>query len=133
MLVEKPTGHTINESRAMVKAAKDSGVVVQVGLHRRIGPHHVQAMEFLKSGQVGKVGMVRLFAASKGGPETPKPNSKVPDGMDWDMWCGPAPMRPFNTKLHPGGWRAAGRRTGVYLYLFAGVAADDTEHVQNCR
>ena len=59
VLVEKPTGHTINESRAMVKAAKESGVVVQVGLHRRIGPHHVEAMNFLKSGKVGKVGMVR--------------------------------------------------------------------------
>lgn len=103
--VEKPTGHTINESRAMVKAATDAGVVVQVGLHRRIGPHHVEAMNFLKSGKVGKVGMVRLFAHGKGGPETPKPNSKVPDTIDWDMWCGPAPLRPFNTKLHPGGWR----------------------------
>jgi predicted dehydrogenase len=106
VFVEKPTGHTINESKAMVKAAKDSGVVVQVGLHRRIGPHHVQAMEFLKSGKMGKVGMVRLFVASKGGPETPKPNSKVPDGMDWDLWCGPAPLRPFNSKIHPGGWRS---------------------------
>ncbi len=106
VFVEKPTGHTVNESRAMVKAAKDAGVVVQVGLHRRIGPHHVEAMNFLKSGKVGKVGMVRLFADSKGGPETPKPNSKVPDGMDWEMWCGPAPLRPFNTKLHPGGWRS---------------------------
>ncbi len=105
VLVEKPTGHTVNESRAMVKVALETGVVVQVGLHRRIGPHHVAAMDFLKSGKVGKVGMVRLFADSKGGPETPKPNSKVPDGMDWDMWCGPAPMRPFNTKIHPGGWR----------------------------
>lgn len=103
--VEKPTGHTVNESRAMVKAAQNAGVVVQVGLHRRIGPHHVEAMEFLKSGKVGKVGMVRLFADSKGGPESPKPNSKVPEGLDWDMWCGPAPVRPFNTKMHPGGWR----------------------------
>ena len=41
--VEKPTGHTVNESRAMLKAARESGRVVQVGLHRRIGPHHVSA------------------------------------------------------------------------------------------
>lgn len=103
--VEKPTGHTINESKAMVKAARAAGVVVQVGLHRRIGPHHVEAMNFLKSGAVGKVGMVRAFAISRGGPEQAKPNSKIPEGMDWDLWCGPAPLRPFNTKLHPGGWR----------------------------
>ena len=103
--VEKPTGHTVNESRAMVKVAKDAGVVVQVGLHRRIGPHHVEAMKFLKSGAVGKVGMVRCFAHGKGGAEMPQPNSAVPEGMDWEMWCGPAPIRPFNKKLHPGGWR----------------------------
>jgi predicted dehydrogenase len=103
--VEKPTGHTVNESRAMVKAAKDAGVVVQVGLHRRIGPHHVEAMKFLKDGNVGKVGMVRLFAHSRGGPEQPKPNSEPPEDLDWEMWCGPAPKRPFNSKLHPGGWR----------------------------
>ena len=105
VLVEKPTGHTIDESRAMVREAKAAGVVVQVGLHRRIGPHHVEAMEFLKSGAVGNVGEVRCFAHSKGGKEEPKPNAAVPKGMDWEMWCGPAPMRPFNAKLHPGGWR----------------------------
>jgi predicted dehydrogenase len=105
VFVEKPTGHTINESKAMVKAARDAGVIVQVGLHRRIGPHHVEAMNFLKSGAVGKVGSVRCFAHSKGGAELPKPNSSVPEGMDWEMYCGPSQMRPFNSKIHPGGWR----------------------------
>lgn len=105
VFVEKPTGHTVNESRAMVRTARDTGRVVQVGLHRRIGPHHISAMKFLRSGAVGNIGMVRAFAHSTGGPEKPTPNSKPPDGMDWDLWCGPAPKRPFNTKLHPGGWR----------------------------
>jgi predicted dehydrogenase len=106
VFVEKPTGHTVNESRAMLKAARESGRVVQVGLHRRIGPHHVQGMEFLKSGAVGEVGMVRLFAHSAGSaPETAVANEPVPEGMDWDFWCGPAPLRPFSKKLHPGGWR----------------------------
>jgi predicted dehydrogenase len=106
VFVEKPTGHTVNESRAMLHAAKESGRVVQVGLHRRIGPHHVSGMKFLKSGEVGEVGMVRLFAHNAGGgPEKPTPNEPAPDGMDWDFWCGPAPLRPFSKKLHPGGWR----------------------------
>lgn len=106
VFVEKPTGHTVNESKAMLKASQDAGRLVQVGLHRRIGPHHVSGMKFLKSGAVGKVGMVRLFVSGGGtGPEKPSPNSPPPDGMDWDMWCGPAPVRPFNSKLHPGGWR----------------------------
>jgi len=105
VFVEKPTGHTVNESRAMLRASRDSGRVVQVGLHRRIGPHHVSGMKFLKSGAVGEVGMVRIFAHGGGGRERPQANSEPPDGMDWDLWCGPAPKRPFNQKLHPGGWR----------------------------
>lgn len=105
VFVEKPTGHTVNESRAMLRAAQETGKVVQVGLHRRIGPHHVSGMKFLKSGAVGKVGMVRLFAHGGGGQENPESNTPPPKGMDWERWCGPAPMRPFNKKLHPGGWR----------------------------
>ena len=105
VFVEKPTGHTVNESRAMLKTARASGRMVQAGLHRRIGPHHVSAMKFLKSGAVGDVGMVRLFAHGGGGKENPSRNSAPPEGMNWERWCGPAPMRPFNRKLHPGGWR----------------------------
>ncbi len=105
VFVEKPTGHTVRESRAMVRATRDSGRVVQVGLHRRIGPHHVGAMKFLKSGALGDIAMVRIFAHGGGGRERPSPNLEPPEGMDWDLWCGPAPKRPFNKKLHPGGWR----------------------------
>ncbi|MEY2880269.1 MAG: hypothetical protein RLZZ15_2649 [Verrucomicrobiota bacterium] len=105
VFVEKPTGHTVNESRAMLKAVRDSGRVAQIGLHRRIGPHHVSGMTFLKSGAVGEVGMVRVFAHGGGDAEKPSLNETPPDGMDWDFWCGPAPLRPFNKKIHPGGWR----------------------------
>ncbi|MFV0445536.1 MAG: Gfo/Idh/MocA family protein [Planctomycetaceae bacterium] len=105
VFLEKPTGHTIRESRATVQAAQQADRVVQVGLHRRIGPHHVSGMEFLKSGKVGKIGMVRMFAHSGGGPESPTPNSEPPQGLDWDLYCGPAPLRPFNRKIHPGGFR----------------------------
>ncbi len=106
VFVEKPTGHTINESKAMLRVARETGRVVQVGLHRRIGPHHVSGMKFLRSGAVGTVGMVRLFADSAGtGPEAPSPNEPTPGSMDWNQWCGPAPVRPYSKKLHPGGWR----------------------------
>jgi len=52
--VEKPIGHTIREGRAMIHAARDTGKVVQVGTHRRVSPHNVSGMEFLKSGKAGK-------------------------------------------------------------------------------
>ncbi|HYF00308.1 MAG TPA: Gfo/Idh/MocA family oxidoreductase [Planctomycetota bacterium] len=105
VFVEKPTGHTVNESRAMLRASRDAGRVVQVGLHRRIGPHHVSGLKFLKDGGAGKIGHVRMFVAGGGGPEKPTPNSAPPKGMNWDLYCGPAPLRPFCTRIHPGGFR----------------------------
>jgi hypothetical protein len=62
-------------------------------------------MEFLKSGKVGKIGMVRTFAHAAGGPGTKSPDSDPPAGMDWDLWLGPAPARPFNKAIHPRGFR----------------------------
>ncbi len=103
--VEKPISHTILEGRAMVKAARDHKRVVQVGLHRRVSPHNRSGMEFLKSGRAGKIGMVRAFVHYADGPGVPTPDSDPPPGLDWDFWCGPAPKRPFNTKIHPKGFR----------------------------
>ena len=105
VFVEKPTGHTIQESRAMVQAARATDRVVQVGLHRRIGPHHVSGMKFLRDGGAGKIGAVRMFVHGGGGAEAPAPNSEPPKSLDWDTYCGPAPLRPFNRKIHPGGFR----------------------------
>ncbi len=105
IFVEKPTGHTVLESRAMLNAARANDRVVQVGLHRRIGPHYVSGMKFLKDGGAGEIGLVRAFVYSKGGVEQPTPNSPPPEQLDWDLYCGPAPLRPFNRKIHPGGFR----------------------------
>ncbi|HYO81867.1 MAG TPA: Gfo/Idh/MocA family oxidoreductase, partial [Bryobacteraceae bacterium] len=103
--VEKPISHTIDEGKAMVRAARESGRMIQVGLHRRLTPHGLEAMEFLKSGKLGKVGMVRVFANSAGGVGKKVEDSDPPAGMDWDLWLGPAPKRPFNKAIHPRGFR----------------------------
>ncbi len=105
IFVEKPTGHTIAESRAMLEAARANQRVVQVGMHRRIGPHYVSGMKFLKDGGAGDIGMVKAFVHNRGGAELPTLNSAPPEQLDWKMYCGPAPMRPFNRKIHPGGFR----------------------------
>ena len=104
--VEKPVSHTINEGIAMVRAARANDRVVQVGTHRRASPHNISAMEFLKAGKLGKIGMVRAFVHYGGGAGTPTPDSEIPEGLDWDFWCGPAPLKPFNQRIHPGGFRA---------------------------
>jgi predicted dehydrogenase len=103
--VEKPIGHTINEGKAMVKAARSAKRVVQVGTHRRVSPHNKSAMEFLRSGKAGRIGMVRAFVHYGGGPGEKIPDSEAPAELDWDFWCGPAPYRPYNSVIHPRGFR----------------------------
>jgi len=103
--VEKPIGHTIMEGRAMVNAARAANRVVQVGTHRRISPHNVSGMKFIQQGHAGQIGMVRAFILYGGGPEQPRKNEQPPAELDWDMWCGPAPLRPYNTGIHPKGFR----------------------------
>lgn len=95
--VEKPTAHTIGESQAMLRAARANNRVVQVGTHRRMTPHLIRARELFRSGKVGEVGMIRCHLNFGGtGPEAPLPTQPVPPELDWDLWCGPAPLRPFN-------------------------------------
>ncbi|MDQ2730297.1 MAG: Gfo/Idh/MocA family oxidoreductase, partial [Armatimonadota bacterium] len=103
--VEKPVSHTVLEGRAMVKAARETNRVVQVGTHRRVSPHNRSGMEFLKAGKAGKIGMVRSFVHYGGGAGSPTPDSDPPAGLDWDLWCGPAPLKPFNRAIHPHGFR----------------------------
>jgi predicted dehydrogenase len=103
--VEKPVGHTILEGRAMVKAARDTSRMVQVGTHRRVSPHNLSGRDFIRSGKAGKIGMVRAFVHYPGDKEDPEANKQAPKELDWDLWCGPAPLRPFNGKIHAKGFR----------------------------
>jgi len=116
--VEKPIGHTIREGRAMVNAARKYNCVVQVGTHRRVSPHNVSGREFILSGKAGKIGMVRAFVHYGGGPEKWLPNIEPPKELDWDMWCGPAPLRPFNGSLDMDNpWRGSIHPRGFRQYL----------------
>jgi predicted dehydrogenase len=94
--VEKPISHNLVEGRRMVEAARRHRRVVQVGTQRRSSPHWTEAMEVIRSGRLGKVSQVRTWLfntiASIGHPE----NTSVPPGVDYDLWLGPAPRRPFN-------------------------------------
>lgn len=103
--VEKPIGHTIGEGQAMVATARATRRVVQVGTHRRISPHNISAREFIRSGRLGDLGMVRCFVNYGGDREQPQANTPAPAELDWDYWCGPAPLRPHNAGIHPRGFR----------------------------
>lgn len=94
---EKPLGNSIEECNIMIRAAEKYNSVVQVGQWQRSDPHWQDAMNFLHSGQIGKVRTVRVFSYQGWCPSIPvKPDGTVPPGVDYDMWLGPAPKRPFN-------------------------------------
>lgn len=96
--VEKPISVVVDEGRKMVQAARKYNRVVQVGTQQRSGDHYQKAAEIIRSGQLGKITFVRTWNfgnQTPGGIGNP-PDTNPPDGLDWDMWLGPAPMRSFN-------------------------------------
>ena len=94
---EKPLGNSIEECNIMVRAAQKYNRVVQVGQWQRSDPHWDEAANFLKAGNIGRIRTVKVWAYQDGKPTLPvKPDEAVPAGVDYDMWLGPAPKRPFN-------------------------------------
>ena len=89
----------------MVNAARNQSRIVQVGTHRRVSPHNLSGREFLRSGKAGKIGMVRAFVHYGGDKEEPTKNQDPHQGLDWNMWCGPGPLRPYCPIIHPKGFR----------------------------
>ncbi|MGE5646068.1 MAG: Gfo/Idh/MocA family protein [Acidobacteriota bacterium] len=95
--VEKPLSLSIGEGRVMVDTARRHNRVVQMGTQQRSAPHYSAAIDFVKSGQLGKIRLVRAWAYLDWVGETPVlPDSEAPPEVDYDMWLGPAPARPFN-------------------------------------
>ncbi|MBI5387266.1 MAG: Gfo/Idh/MocA family oxidoreductase [Verrucomicrobia bacterium] len=95
--VEKPLAVSIAEGRAMIEAARRHQRIAQMGAQRRSCPTYAQAVEFVRSGKLGKVGLVRAWAYLDWiQPAGSPPDSAPPAGVDYEMWLGPAPKRPFN-------------------------------------
>ena len=134
VFVEKPLANTIEECNLMVKAARKYDRVVQVGQWQRSDPHWNEAANYLKAGNIGRIRTVKVWAYQAGKPTLPViPDSPVPAGVDYDMWLGPAPKRPFNTyRFHYNFrffWDYAGGLMsdwGVHLldYALEGMGAD---------
>jgi predicted dehydrogenase len=104
--VEKPMANTIGECNIMVKAAKKYQRVVQVGQQQRDSKVFKDVMNLIKSGEIGKLRKVNIWANFNYGlGAIPRSDSEVPPGMDYDMWLGPAPKRPFNPNRFHGSWR----------------------------
>jgi predicted dehydrogenase len=104
---QKPVSVDVTEGQAMLAAARKYGRVVQVGTQRRSTPHLIEALDtVVKPGLLGKVGLVEVYCYYHMRAESNPPDTKPPENLDYEMWTGPAPMRPYNSLVHPRSWRA---------------------------
>jgi predicted dehydrogenase len=94
---EKPLANSIEECNLMLSAARKANKIVQIGQWQRSGSHYAKAIEYIRSGKLGNIRLVKVWAYQGWmNPVPVKPDSAPPAGVDYDMWLGPAPKRAFN-------------------------------------
>ena len=104
--VQKPISVDVIEGQAMVAAARKHERVVQVGTQRRSTPHLIEARDrVVREGLLGNVAHVEVYCYYHMRPRGNPPDTAPPEHLDYEMWTGPAPMRPYNELVHPRKWR----------------------------
>ena len=120
---EKPLARSIVESRCIVNAVHQNNIVWQTGSQQRSEANFQKAVELVRNGRIGKVDYVEV-GLPDGGTNIGNPSvNSIPDGVDWDMWLGPAPKVPFRGVLH-GNWRWMTDYSGGQLTDWAGHHID---------
>ncbi|MCC6695962.1 MAG: Gfo/Idh/MocA family oxidoreductase [Candidatus Hydrogenedentes bacterium] len=121
VFVEKPTCHNIWEGRKMIEAARKYKRVVQVGYQNRSAEYCRQAQEYIKSGALGDVHFIRVLNSKVRGTIGKRDDGTPPEGVDYDLWLGPAPAKPFNENRFHYAWN-------WFWDLGAGDIANDGTH-----
>ncbi len=104
--VQKPISVDVAEGAAMLAAAREHGRVVQVGLQRRSTPHLIEARNrYVNEDMLGRISHVEIYGYYHMRSGRPVHETSVPEHLDWDAYCGPAPLMPYNEVVHPRGWR----------------------------
>jgi predicted dehydrogenase len=104
---QKPLAHDIYEVRRLTEAAREHKVATQMGIQIHAEPAVKYVVEIIKSGMIGKVRKVDIWSGKNwGGGTRPEGSEPVPETLDWDLWLGPAPWRPYYSRVYqPGNWR----------------------------
>ncbi|MDR2116682.1 MAG: Gfo/Idh/MocA family oxidoreductase [Planctomycetaceae bacterium] len=102
--IEKPLTHNIHEGKSLVAAAKKYGLVFQTGTQCRSATNVTEAVEFIRNGGIGNVKLVRALAYRRRKAIGSYGNYPVPDGIDYDFWSGPAPVKPVTRKSFHYDW-----------------------------
>jgi predicted dehydrogenase len=108
--VQKPMTHSVYEARVLTEEARKHKVATQMGNQGHSGDGARQICEWIADGAIGAVRQVHAWTNRPVWPqsvEVGRPSDMpVPSSLDWDLWIGPAPNRPYNSTYHPGMWRA---------------------------
>lgn len=104
---EKPLAHCVDEVRAMIETAQKNKVATQMGTQIHAGANYRRVVELVQSGAIGPVAEVHVWhPVAYGGGDRPSDTPPVPPELDWDLWLGPAPLRPYHPSYLPGVWRS---------------------------
>jgi predicted dehydrogenase len=104
---EKPLAHTVFEVRTMIEVAKKNKLATQMGTQIHAGGNYRRVVELVQSGAIGAIKEVHVWhPVGYGGGDRPKDTPPVPPELDWDLWLGPAPVRPYHPVYCPGSWRS---------------------------
>jgi predicted dehydrogenase len=104
--VEKPLCHDIYEVRQLTEEARKRGLQTQMGTQLHATGEMKSFVELVRSGVIGKIHRVDLWSGKNwGGGERPTDTPPVPPTLDWELWLGPAPYRPYHPRYLPGEWR----------------------------
>jgi predicted dehydrogenase len=102
---EKPLTHTVFESRTLTNLAKEKKLVTQMGNQIHAGDNYRRVVELIKSGAIGKVAECHVWVTAKYSGAKFTTGTPAPAGLDWNLWLGPAPERPYSEGVHPFEWR----------------------------
>ena len=126
VFLEKPISVDVAEGEALVAATAKHNKVVQVNLERRSTPHLIEARDrYLRAGKLGRIGLVEICCYYHMRNPSNPPDCKPPETLDYEMWTGPAPMRPYNPIVHPVGWR-------MFYEYGNGIVGDMCVHLLDC-
>jgi predicted dehydrogenase len=96
VFVEKPLAHNVWEGRKMVDAARKFRRIVQLGTQSRSAAYNREALEYVRSGALGDIRLVRVFNMMQHNPMKPASDQNPPPELDYEIWCGPAAKPPYN-------------------------------------
>jgi predicted dehydrogenase len=103
---EKPLTHTVAEARLVAETARKHRRVTQMGTQIHAGDNYRRVVELVRAGTIGTIKEVHVWVGTSwGGGDRPKEKMEVPAGLEWDLWLGPAPYRPYHSTYVPFHWR----------------------------